>query len=124
DTTCADIPQVVVPSAWAPPWPGVGPALARPGPALARPEPIASSQAFFAKNMLQRKLCKVIFAAMAKTSIASGGPRSTKRLTDPRALLALAHPIRMSLIGLLRTEGPLTATRAGELLRKPSPPYP
>lgn len=46
--------------------------------------------------------------------------RSVKRLTDPRALRALAHPIRLSLLGLLRTEGPLTATRAGELLGESS----
>src|SRR5216683_7080410 len=46
--------------------------------------------------------------------------RSVERLTDPRALRALAHPIRMSLLGLLRTEGPLTATRAGELLGESS----
>ncbi len=53
---------------------------------------------------------------MAENSIAAGGPRSVKRVTDPKALRALAHPIRMSLIGLLRTEGPLTATRAADLL--------
>jgi Helix-turn-helix domain len=41
-------------------------------------------------------------------------------LTDPRALRAYAHPIRMKLVGLLRTEGPLTATRAGELLGESS----
>ena len=46
--------------------------------------------------------------------------RSVKRLTDPRALRALAHPIRMSLVGLLRVHGPLTATRAGELLGESS----
>src|SRR5258708_12496804 len=57
---------------------------------------------------------------MAENSIAAGGPRSTKRITDPKALRALAHPIRMSLIGLLRTEGPLTATRAAELLGESS----
>ena len=33
-------------------------------------------------------------------------------LTDPRALRAYAHPIRMSLLGLLRREGPKTATEA------------
>jgi len=43
-------------------------------------------------------------------------PRSVKRMTDPRALRALAHPLRLSLLGLLRSEGPLTATRAGEVL--------
>ena len=57
---------------------------------------------------------------MSETSIASGGPRSTKRITDPKALRALAHPIRMSLIGLLRAQGPLTATRAAELLGESS----
>ncbi|MEE1818130.1 MULTISPECIES: helix-turn-helix domain-containing protein [unclassified Streptomyces] len=46
----------------------------------------------------------------------SGGdqPRSI-RLTDPRALRAYAHPLRMSLVGLLRSSGPFTATRAAEL---------
>jgi DNA-binding transcriptional ArsR family regulator len=46
--------------------------------------------------------------------------RRIKRLTDPRALRALAHPIRLSLVGLLRREGPLTATKAGELLGESS----
>jgi DNA-binding transcriptional ArsR family regulator len=45
---------------------------------------------------------------------------SAKRLTDPTALRALAHPIRLDLLALLRTEGPLTATRAGELLGESS----
>lgn len=36
-------------------------------------------------------------------------------LTDPRALRAYAHPTRMTLVGLLRREGPFTATRAAEL---------
>lgn len=34
-------------------------------------------------------------------------------LTDPRALRAVAHPVRMALLGLLRREGSLTATQAG-----------
>ncbi len=53
---------------------------------------------------------------------AAGTPanRSVKRLRDPRALRALAHPIRLSLVGLLRIEGPLTATRAAELLGESS----
>ncbi|MFF5972032.1 helix-turn-helix domain-containing protein [Streptomyces sp. NPDC012769] len=37
------------------------------------------------------------------------------RLTDPRALRAYAHPTRMTLVGLLRRSGPLTATQAAEL---------
>ncbi|MFG3187688.1 winged helix-turn-helix domain-containing protein [Streptomyces omiyaensis] len=36
-------------------------------------------------------------------------------LTDPRALRAYAHPLRMTLVGLLRRHGPFTATRAAEL---------
>jgi DNA-binding transcriptional ArsR family regulator len=36
------------------------------------------------------------------------------QLTDPRALRALAHPIRLDLMGLLRRGEPLTATQAGE----------
>lgn len=36
----------------------------------------------------------------------------TIELTDPRALRAVAHPIRLELIGLLRYSGPLTATEA------------
>ncbi|MEV6250270.1 helix-turn-helix domain-containing protein [Streptomyces sp. NPDC051742] len=41
-------------------------------------------------------------------------PRSI-RLTDPRALRAYAHPLRMTLVGMLRANGPFTATRAAEL---------
>jgi len=37
------------------------------------------------------------------------------RLTDPKALRAYAHPTRMALSGLLRREGPLTATQAAAL---------
>jgi predicted ArsR family transcriptional regulator len=43
-------------------------------------------------------------------------PKRTVTLTDPRALRALAHPTRLKLVGLLRREGPLTATQAGALL--------
>ncbi|HEY3979023.1 MAG TPA: hypothetical protein VGM79_17230 [Streptosporangiaceae bacterium] len=55
-----------------------------------------------------------------ETAAAPAGPAgarppagSVRRLTDPRALRALAHPTRLSLIGLLRRDGPMTATRAG-----------
>ena len=41
--------------------------------------------------------------------------QNTIELTDPRALRAYAHPTRMALVGLLRREGPCTATRAAEL---------
>jgi predicted transcriptional regulator len=46
--------------------------------------------------------------------------RPTIRVTDPKALRALAHPIRLSLMAMLRTQGPLTATRAAELLGESS----
>jgi len=38
----------------------------------------------------------------------------TVELNDPRALRALAHPVRLTLVSLLRRAGPLTATQAGE----------
>ena len=37
-------------------------------------------------------------------------------LREPAALRALAHPRRLALLGLLRREGPLTATQAAALL--------
>lgn len=46
--------------------------------------------------------------------------RSVTKLTDPKALRALAHPIRLALVGLLRQHGQLTATQAGELLDESS----
>jgi predicted ArsR family transcriptional regulator len=46
--------------------------------------------------------------------------RQVTRLTDPRALRAMAHPIRLSLIAVLRREGPLTATQAGDLINESS----
>lgn len=46
--------------------------------------------------------------------------RSVTRLTDPKALRALAHPVRLELVGLLRRQGPLTATKASELLGESS----
>lgn len=39
------------------------------------------------------------------------GPR---RLTDPRTMRALAHPVRMALVELLSIDGPHTATQAAE----------
>jgi predicted transcriptional regulator len=44
---------------------------------------------------------------------ATAGERQRSiRLTDPRALRAVAHPTRLELMGLLRRSGPLTATQA------------
>ena len=45
----------------------------------------------------------------------SEDPADTVRL-DARNLRGLAHPVRVRMLGLLRTEGPSTATRLGERL--------
>lgn len=37
-----------------------------------------------------------------------------RKLTDPKAMRAVAHPVRIALLEVLGTEGPLTATQAGE----------
>jgi len=39
-----------------------------------------------------------------------------RRLRDPRALNAIAHPVRMGIIELLTVEGPLTATELADRL--------
>jgi DNA-binding transcriptional ArsR family regulator len=57
--------------------------------------------------------------AKATVPAKTTGP-SVIRLADPKALRAYAHSVRMALIGLLRTEGPLTATQAAELLGESS----
>jgi len=44
-----------------------------------------------------------------------GAPIERRQLTDPRALRALTHPVRLALLELL-IEGPLTATEAAERL--------
>ena len=41
-------------------------------------------------------------------------------LSDPAALRALAHPLRLRLVALLRREGPLTASEAGRRLGESS----
>jgi DNA-binding transcriptional ArsR family regulator len=45
----------------------------------------------------------------------AGRPRSVE-LRDARALRALAHPTRLKLVGLLRLQGPMTATQAAREL--------
>jgi predicted ArsR family transcriptional regulator len=44
-----------------------------------------------------------------------------RELTDPRAMRALAHPTRLTLLELLAREGSLTATQAGALLGQSAP---
>jgi len=46
--------------------------------------------------------------------------RSVNKLTDPKALRALAHPVRLALVGQLRAHGQLTATQAADLLGESS----
>jgi hypothetical protein len=43
----------------------------------------------------------------------------SRELTDPRVIRAITHPIRLALLDALALEGPLTATRAGELIGEP-----
>ena len=43
-------------------------------------------------------------------------PDRFRKLTDPRSLRAYAHPLRIRLIGLLRSDGPMTATQAAARL--------
>ena len=43
-------------------------------------------------------------------------PLSRRRVTDPADLKALAHPLRMALLGALVTEGPMTASQLGRLM--------
>jgi DNA-binding Lrp family transcriptional regulator len=43
-------------------------------------------------------------------------PLEPRELTDPKVMRALTHPVRLALLEVLATEGPLTATEAGELI--------
>jgi predicted ArsR family transcriptional regulator len=51
----------------------------------------------------------------------AGKARDTIRLDDPRALRAYAHPLRLSLIGMLRRNGPMTATQCAAVLEENVP---
>ncbi len=44
----------------------------------------------------------------------STGRPELRELSDARTMRALAHPVRLALIDVLKLEGPLTATQAGE----------
>jgi DNA-binding transcriptional ArsR family regulator len=46
----------------------------------------------------------------------AGGAMDTRKLTDARAMRALAHPVRLALLEALAHAGTLTATQASELL--------
>jgi predicted ArsR family transcriptional regulator len=43
-------------------------------------------------------------------------PEPLRELTDPRAMRALTHPVRLALLEALGMEGPLTATAAAEVI--------
>jgi hypothetical protein len=45
-----------------------------------------------------------------------GRDRGRLNLTDPKAIRALAHPVRMALLEALGHAGTLTATQASEML--------
>jgi predicted ArsR family transcriptional regulator len=47
--------------------------------------------------------------------------QKTVRLDDPRALRAYAHPLRLTLIGMLRRNGPMTATQCAAILHENVP---
>jgi DNA-binding transcriptional ArsR family regulator len=44
--------------------------------------------------------------------------RTSRDITDPKAMRALAHPVRLAILDAMRNEGELTATRAAELLNQ------
>lgn len=52
---------------------------------------------------------------MTESTSRPGEPQRAVHLTEPDALRAYTHPTRRELVGLLRMEGPFTATRAAEL---------
>jgi DNA-binding transcriptional ArsR family regulator len=54
------------------------------------------------------------YAAVAVPDLAA--EMGMRRLTDPRAMRALAHPVRMALLEALAHAGTLTATQASEVL--------
>jgi DNA-binding transcriptional ArsR family regulator len=55
--------------------------------------------------------------ADTKTS-AARATQPSREITDPRAMRALAHPVRLAVLDAMRNEGELTATRAADLLNQ------
>ncbi len=49
-------------------------------------------------------------------SFTSGRPEDRRQLTDPRALRALAHPLRLALLNHLMAFGPQTASQCAEVV--------
>lgn len=44
----------------------------------------------------------------------TGVPTGARHLRDPKAMRAFAHPLRLTILDMLRDQGPLTATEIGE----------
>lgn len=58
---------------------------------------------------------------MAATDEHPDNPTWTpRRLTDPRSMRAVAHPVRLALVEALTLRGPLTATEAGDIIGESS----
>ena len=55
--------------------------------------------------------------ADTKTS-AARATQPSREITDPKAMRALAHPVRLAVLDAMRDEGELTATRAADLLNQ------
>jgi hypothetical protein len=47
------------------------------------------------------------------------GGTQQRELSDPQAIRAMTHPVRLALLEALELHGPLTATQAGELIGEP-----
>lgn len=47
---------------------------------------------------------------------AARATQPAREINDPKAMRALAHPLRLAILDAMRSEGELTATRAAELL--------
>src|SRR4051812_2136027 len=67
-----------------------------------------------ATNRCYRDVAKGVFIKQSLEMASE--ERKTIRLDDPRALRAYAHPLRLSLIGMLRRNGPMTATQCAAVL--------
>lgn len=47
---------------------------------------------------------------------AARATQTAREISDPKAMRALAHPVRLAILDAMRNEGQLTATRAADLL--------
>lgn len=65
---------------------------------------------------LEAGLAGELAAAQERRAQRSPADREQLTLSDPKAMRALAHPLRMALLELLEAAGTLTATQAGEQL--------